>query len=95
MLAIDLDEAIVLPSGLGADNPHELFSLCAEISNCASDIVIDASNLSYVDPLGMATLRALFEDQLNHKRITVQFLPKNLTSYLARMDFLRILIFME
>ncbi|URD45483.1 ATP-binding protein (plasmid) [Pseudomonas sp. BYT-5] len=89
MPAIDLDDAIVLPAGLGTSTPHALFTLCSQIANSGNDIVLDASNLNYVDPLGMATLRALFEQQIETKRISIQFLSKNLTSYLARMDFFK------
>jgi hypothetical protein len=87
MQAIDIENAIVLPWGLGSRSPHDLFSVCAEIINCPGDIVLDASNLSYIDPLGMATLRALFENQLVQKRVSMQFFEQRLTSYLARMDF--------
>lgn len=73
MQAIDIENAIVLPWGLGSRSPHDLFSVCAEIINCPGDIVLDASNLSYIDPLGMATLRALFENQLVQKRVSMQF----------------------
>lgn len=89
MQAIDVEDAIVLPWGLGSRSPYDLFSVCTEIVNCPGDIVLDASNLTYVDPLGMATLRALLEDQLNQKRVSIQFLKKDLTSYLARMDFFK------
>lgn len=89
MQAIDIENAIVLPWGLGSRSPHDLFSVCAEIINCPGDIVLDASNLSYIDPLGMATLRALFENQLVQKRVSMQFLSRDLTSYLARMDFFK------
>lgn len=89
MQAIDIENAIVLPWGLGSKSPRDLFAVCSEIENCPQDIVLDASALSYVDPLGMATMRAMFEDQLTRKRVSIQFLSKDLTSYLARMDFFK------
>ena len=86
---MDLDTAILLPRGLGADTPRSLFSLCARIRATPNKVELDASNLAYIDPLGMATLRALLEEVLETRRVAIHFLPINLTSYLARMDFFR------
>lgn len=89
MIGMDLDSAIRLPKGLGADTPKSLFSLCAQIKAAPDTVELDASNLAYIDPLGMATLRALLEEVLETRRVFIHFLSKNLTSYLARMDFFK------
>ncbi|EKQ5877262.1 ATP-binding protein [Pseudomonas aeruginosa] len=89
MIGMDLDSAIRLPRGLGADSPRSLFSLCAQIMATKDRVDLDASELTYIDPLGMATLRALLEGVLETRRVCIHFLPKNLTSYLARMDFFK------
>jgi len=88
MPGISLDEAIELPWGLGTEFPEELFRVCQLIRSAKDEIVLDASGLQFIDPLGMATLRSLFE-QLAFKSITMHFLSSALTSYLARMDFFK------
>ena len=85
----DFDNAIVLPAGLGAERPRALFELCARIQQAGDVVDLDASYLNFIDPLGMATLRALLETVLESKRVIIHFLSKDLTSYLARMDFFK------
>jgi len=80
-------DAILLPKGLGSSDPTALFRICNQISECQGDVVLDAQDLVFVDPLGMATLRALFETQLLHKNISIRWLGNQITSYLHRMDF--------
>lgn len=81
------DGAIKLPRGLGAQDPVSLFNVCRAISAAGDVISLDASQLDFIDPLGMTTLRALFERYEPEKRIQVNWLSQKLTSYLARMDF--------
>ncbi len=86
---MDTCRVIDLPRGLGADSPRLLFSLCAEIRAADEVVELDASHLDYIDPLGMATLRALIEEVIQAKRVIIHFLSRSLTSYLARMDFFK------
>lgn len=89
MSYMDLDGVIQLPRGLGADTPKALFSLCAKIRAADEVVALDASHLDYIDPLGMATLRALVEEVIRTKPVVIHFLSRSLTSYLARMDFFK------
>lgn len=89
MRGISLERSISLPWGLGAERPFELFEVCHKMRVAEGSIVLDASGLNFIDPLGMATLRALLEQQAATKDIEIQFLSRDLTAYLARMDFFK------
>ncbi|MBK3797502.1 ATP-binding protein [Pseudomonas sp. Choline-3u-10] len=89
MRGISLDRSISLPWGLGAEDADELFKVCHQMRIAEESIVLDASRLHFIDPLGMATLRALLEEQAATKDIEIQFLSTDLTGYLARMDFFK------
>lgn len=89
MPGISLDGAIELPWGLGTEFPEQLFRVCQQIRTATDDIILDASRLHFIDPLGMATLRSLFEQIAPVKAIRIDFLSVDLTSYLARMDFFK------
>lgn len=87
MRGISLDGAIRLPWGLGAERPEDLFRVCQRIRQAGDSVVLDASELHFVDPLGLALLRALLEQAAQHKRVIIHFLSRDLSSYLARMNF--------
>ncbi len=78
---------IVFPSHLSAPSALATVSVCQEI--LASDGVtdIDAGQLSYIDPFGMAMLGACFDSARNIGcTIRVHQLSANLSGYLQRMD---------
>lgn len=89
MPAFVIDDSICLPPGLGIQNATSLFEICRTIREFEGDIQLDASRLDYIDPMGMATLRALFEEISQDKPISMNYLSGNLISYLARMDFFK------
>lgn len=87
MPGISLERSIALPWGLGAERPEDLFRVCQRIRQAGACIVLDASGLHFIDPLGLAMLRALLEQEAANKRVIIHFLSTDLSSYLARMNF--------
>lgn len=81
------EDAIYFPPALSASDPEALFGLCGQINSSADDVVLDASNLVFIDPLGLATLRATLECQPDGKCVHIRYLPDRMAYYLVRMDF--------
>lgn len=81
------EEAIRLPSSLSASDPTPLFRICRQISDSSENTVIDASELRFIDPFGLAVLRATLELQPDGKEINIRWMQQNLINYLARMEF--------
>lgn len=81
------EDAINLPSSLSASDPTALFSICSQINDSEANTVIDASELLFIDPLGLAVLRATLEMQPDGKQIHIRFMQQALIDYLVRMEF--------
>lgn len=83
------EDAINFPQTLSSSDPSSLFDVCSQIAQHSgdSDVVIDASELAFIDPLGLAVLRATLDCQPGEKCIHIRFLPKTMASYLTRMEF--------
>lgn len=81
------EDAIYFPRSLSASDPKALFDLCNQITSRPGDVVLDASELVFIDPLGLATLRATLESQPDGKCVFVRYMLDQITFYLVRMDF--------
>lgn len=81
------DDAINFPKSLSSSDPGPLFDVCSLIAAHSGNVVIDASELAFIDPLGLAVLRATLDCQPEEKCIHIRFLPKTMASYLTRMEF--------
>ncbi|MDI2594131.1 ATP-binding protein [Pseudomonas sp. 681] len=80
-------DAIYFPRSLSASDPEALFSLCSQVTSRTGDVVLDASELVFIDPLGLATLRATLECQPDGKCVYIRYLQERMAYYLVRMDF--------
>ncbi len=81
------EDAIWFPRNLSSSDPHAIFDFCEKIMNCKGDIVLDATNFLFIDPLGLAVLRATFEMLGDDRECYCRFMNTSMKSYLARMDF--------
>lgn len=78
-----------LPPNLGIRNQNQLYQLAGEISRTEDyNIVLDASEVEFIDPHGLTVLGALLSP-LKAKRISMPWLSSNYAGYLDRMDFFK------
>lgn len=84
---LEYEHAIRFPSTLSASDPDAIFDLCSQIATSTGDIALDATDLKFVDPLGLATLRATLECQEEDREFQILWMDPKLISYLVRMDF--------
>jgi len=89
---LDTEDAIYLPSALSASDPESLFRVCSLISAATDDVVVDAGELKFIDPFGLAVLRAALETQPAGKQINWRWMSQDLIDYFARMDFFQELL---
>ncbi|AUY33583.1 ATP-binding protein [Pseudomonas sp. PONIH3] len=80
------ESAIHFPRTLSDSDPEALFRFCASL-NGPSDVVLDASELMYIDPLGLAVLRATLECQPEGKTFHVRYMQAHMIRHLVRMEF--------
>lgn len=80
------DGRFALPKFVGGADTQALFSLCGAVSGCKGNVILDARDVQFVDPLGIAVLGALLEP-LNGKGVRIEWMPTDVAGYLARMDF--------
>ncbi|AON05670.1 ATP-binding protein [Pseudomonas aeruginosa] len=81
------DDAIPFPSSLSESDPRALFDFCAKLNAGVGDVHLDASALQFVDPLGLAVLRATLECQPAEKTFFIQFMQARMIRYFVRMEF--------
>ncbi len=81
------DDAIILPQSLSASDPSTLFELCDRIRKRTGDVILDASNFGFIDPLGLAALRSTLDQLHDIETLHVRFMDQGLINYLVRMDF--------
>lgn len=81
------DDVICFPSTLSSSDPAALMAFCGSIMNSEGDVVLDASDFMFIDPLGLATLRATLEAQTEDREFHVRFMSSSMISYLVRMEF--------
>jgi hypothetical protein len=78
---------ILLPPFVGAVSVGSLFKVCQAISRVDDPVVLDAREVLFVDPLGLATLGALLEPMCGHREVQMLWLRTTVASYLDRMSF--------
>ncbi|MFG5864087.1 ATP-binding protein [Metapseudomonas sp. CR1201] len=81
------DDVIYAPSSLSASAPTPVLELCSQINAIQDDVIIDATELAFIDPFGLAMLRATLESQPATKKVSVRWMNEELITYLVRMDF--------
>lgn len=79
---------IILPPYIGASNITSITKLCDAVVHDANEVIdCDATNLNFVDPLGLCMLSAVCHQiSGNGKKIKIHNLSESMNSYLARMD---------
>lgn len=79
---------ILLPNYVSAQSAFDAMLVCQQILGNTDDYVeIDAKNLRFTDPFGIALLGSCFYEAKSHGRnIRVYNLNSNLSGYLQRMD---------
>lgn len=77
---------IRLPDIVGERRLDELFEVCELVRNSFGPVVLDAQDVEFFDPLGIAVLGALLEPIAEKRSITMVWLSVNLGSYLERMN---------
>lgn len=76
-----------LPKLVGTSSIAELLSVCSQIKTCASDIEIDCSSVTFIDPFGMTVLVSALESVPSEYKISMIWLSTKIATYLDRMDF--------
>lgn len=80
------NNGILLPRSIGSRNPGGLFSVCSSVYECDGDIVLNASEVSFIDPLGFAVLGALLRPR-SGRVIQIHWLSPDIERYMHRMNF--------
>lgn len=76
-----------LPKYFSAKSAAEAITACWQITECDGPVDVDASQLAWVDPFGMALLASTFYQVRQHGgRVRVHCLNSDLSGYLQRMD---------
>ncbi len=76
-----------LPRNVGTRSLDQLYQLAGEITRSQdSSIILDASEVEFIDPHGLTVLGALLSP-IKDKRISMPWLSRNYAGYLDRMDF--------
>nr|WP_288356726.1 ATP-binding protein [uncultured Pseudomonas sp.] len=78
------DDALYFPKALSVSDPRAVLTFCSGLLSAPEDAVTDASDLTFIDPFGLAMLRATLESR---ELTNVRFMPENIRAYLARMEF--------
>jgi hypothetical protein len=80
---------LLLPKIVGTWNLPNLYSICGRVRRSDDlNIVLDASQVQFIDPHGIAVLAALLSP-LEGRRVSMPWLTKNYAGYLDRMDFFK------
>lgn len=80
---------VKLSEWLKIEHPHKVFQAAAKIRSAQQSILIDGSNLMFIDPFSIAVLGAsLAIAKSKGHEITISGLSKNLASYMKRMNIL-------
>lgn len=61
--------------------------VCGQVNRATGNLVLDASQLEFIDPLGLTTLGSLLEPRIGSTRVEMPWLPLRLASYMDRMNF--------
>lgn len=78
---------IILPAYFSALSANETISACWTIASTGGGVDVDASNLKFVDPFGMALLAATFHKlQQQGSVVRVHKINAKLSGYMQRMD---------
>ncbi|MDR7375478.1 hypothetical protein J2X19_000136 [Rhodoferax ferrireducens] len=78
---------IELPPSVGSQHLGRLFSICTAIDRTDDlHVILDASEVSSIDPQGFTILAALFSRHPS-KKISIHWLRTSVASYMSRMDF--------
>jgi hypothetical protein len=80
---------VMLPKNVGTRNLFGLYALCGQLLKSQDEhIVLDASQVQFFDPHGIAVLAALLSS-LEGRHISMPWLSTNYAGYLDRMDFFK------
>jgi hypothetical protein len=86
MTQTEFENKLTMPKSLGIRDPSALFALCTKVKQTEGDIVFDASQLVFIDPLGLAVLGALLQP-VSDRNISILWLGVDVASYMERMNF--------
>lgn len=74
-----------LPPVLGVYNSQKLFELAYAFRQATGRVVLDATELEFVDPLGLAVLGVLLESPRSTPPVRIDWMATSVASYLDRM----------
>jgi hypothetical protein len=78
-----------LPAIIGTRRLPDLYALCGEVLRSDDpEIILDASEVGFIDPHGLAVLGALLSP-MKERRIAMPWLSVDHAGYLDRMDFFK------
>lgn len=80
------NNVIHFPPSLSESEPADLFEFCDAVLASYGEVVLDATNFSFIDPLGLAALKSSLE-RASITRIHIRWMHQGLITYLARMEF--------
>lgn len=80
------EDVIFFPRSLSDSEPGLILEFCSQIAKREGDVILDASGLQFVDPLGLAMLRSTLESG-EGKNFHVRWMAQHLIDYLIRMEF--------
>jgi anti-sigma regulatory factor (Ser/Thr protein kinase) len=80
--------SIPMPRSLVASRINDLFQLMKRINEQEGPIVLDGSQVEFVDPFGIAVLGATLEPLAATRQVVIEWLPTSVGGYLERMDFI-------
>lgn len=77
---------LVLPKSLGSSDFTGLFSVCSAVAATPGPVVLDASQVEFIDPFGLTVLAALLEPRRSQE-IDMVWLCRDVAGYMHRMNF--------
>lgn len=80
------ENVIFFPASLSESDPCATFDFCNDVLESDGLVVLDASNLQFIDPLGLAVLKSVLE-RTTATRFHVRWMRQHLINYLVRMEF--------
>lgn len=81
---------ILCPTRLTHRDPSSIYKLCGDMLQCNDDIIINARQLDFVSPLGLASFGATIGSLPGPCTVEIVNLQPAMQSYLNRMDVFRL-----
>lgn len=80
------ENVISFPKSMSESDPCSVFRFCDEILSGDGVLILDASELMFIDPLGLAALKSVLE-RTTASKFHVRWMDQQIINYLVRMEF--------